>query len=139
MSHVSFHHVIDESGFPINRAHLDDYHVRTGSRNLHEQMWIKHIDGSYASVDVYIAPVITALWVAGVDTAFSCEGGVDSFRYVSTRTSHRFVAGDVLTRLGEPIIDQHGAKGRWHFQLSHQPLSIARYRRSSLRLRCELP
>lgn len=98
------------------------HQVRPGSRNTHEQMWLRHFDGTFAAIDIGITSTISALWAAGVDTAFSCEGSVNVLRYISVRATHRFVAADVLTRLGERLIDQHGGRLRWVFQLSHHPL-----------------
>jgi hypothetical protein len=125
-------HVFDDSGFPLNRAPFDAYQRRPGSQNRHEQMWLQHVDGTCAAVDLGIAATVDALWTAGVDTAFSCEGAVDALRYVSTRATQRFIAFDVLTRLGERVIGQHGAHCRWVFQLSHQPLSVARAIRTTV-------
>jgi len=92
-------------------------------------MWVRHRDGASALVDVGIVPTITALWVAGVDTSFSCQGSVAGWRYVVVRATHRFVAADVLARLGERIVENHGDDWRWVFQLSHNPFGLLRYGR----------
>jgi hypothetical protein len=120
--HASLQHVVDDLGFPINRAPLEAHQVRPGSRNTHEQMWLQHFGGAFAAIDIGIASTISALWTAGVDTAFSCEGDANVLRYISVRANHRFVAADVLIRLGERLVDQHGGRQRWVFQLSHHPL-----------------
>jgi hypothetical protein len=99
--------------------------VRAGGLlTTHEQVWIRHLEGTGALVDVGIAPTIKALWVAGVDTSFSCQGAEGGWRYVVVRSTHRFVAADVLARLGERLVDQHGNDWRWVFQLSNCPLSL---------------
>ena len=102
----------------------------TGERDIspfltwHPQTWVAHPDGTGTLVDIGIAPTITALWVAGVDTAYSCEGACNAWRYVSVRTAHRFVAADVLVDLGEQMVDDRGDERRWFFQLSGSPLSL---------------
>jgi hypothetical protein len=54
-SHPAFHFVFDNGGFPINRAPLEGYQHRLQAQNRHEQMWLQHVDGTYAAVDLGIA------------------------------------------------------------------------------------
>jgi len=131
--HAAYGSVIDRSGFPINRAPLAAYEPCPGVSNRHKQTWLRHLDGTYAVIDVGIAPVITALWTSGVDTSFSCQGDVDAWRYVVTRELDRFIAGDVLMRMGERIVENHGDGDSWFFQLSQHPFSVARFGRSVVR------
>jgi hypothetical protein len=118
--------VIDSYGFAINRG-LPEARLVSSRSTSHEQMWVGHLDGTGALVDVGVVPMITALWVAGVDTSFSCQGSINGWRYLVVRPAHRFIAADVLARLGERVVETHGDDCRWVFQLSHGSFSLLRY------------
>lgn len=125
LAHAELDWVFDPAGFPVNRGPIEARRVSSRS-TTHEQMWVGHLDGTGALLDAGIAPTIAALWVAGVDTSFSCQGSHSGWRYVVVRATHRFAAADVLARLGERLVEQHGDDWRWVFQLSHGPFSLLR-------------
>ena len=128
LAHAELEWVFDPAGFPVNRGRLEARGVSSRS-TTHEQRWVGHLDGSGALVDVCLAPTIAALWVPLVDTSFSCQGSNSDWRYVVARATHRFLAADVLARLGERLVEQNGHDGRWLFQLSHSPFSLLRHGR----------
>lgn len=51
-------------------------------RQYHPETELKHPDGTVIGIDEGIAPLLTALWRAGVATVNSCESHVDQLVYV---------------------------------------------------------
>lgn len=117
LAHADLDWVFDRSGFLLNRARPEDHEVVDGPTN-HTQVWIEHADGTGTLVDKGIANTVVALWHAGIDTAFSCEGDDVAWRYVVVRQTHRLVAADLLSELGEDLVEQSGNTTGWFFQLS---------------------
>lgn len=62
---------------------MKPYVRETRDRVLHEQIRCER----KFMVDVHILPICRTLWEAGIETFFSCQGGVDNVR-VNTRKLH---------------------------------------------------
>jgi hypothetical protein len=62
-------------------------------------------DGTIVSLDLGIISAVKALWGAGVATASSCEGADNSMRDVFVWPDKAQLAADVLTELGETVLE----------------------------------
>ena len=61
---------------------LDASLLRPSWRKHHEEVPVTRPDGSVVGIDEAIAPLLAALWRAGVDTINSCQDHVDGLVYV---------------------------------------------------------